>query len=158
MAYLDNNSRSCDVGLIYGKGGWGFLDLLVGTIFVFLIFLLSLKYGTKNITKSDTIILIVALLAIVVWIKMKNPLLAVFMVSAIDFIGYIPSFRKTFQEPWTETVSSWMIFAIGNIFVILSLGEYNLLTLTYISHDRLSLNVILFIICLVRRRSIPRII
>ena len=86
-------------GLLYGKGGWGALDLLIGTLFVFAIFLISLKYGTKNITKLDTIILIVALLAIIVWLQMRNPLIAVLMVTAIDFIGYFPSFRKSFQEP-----------------------------------------------------------
>jgi len=140
-------------GLLYGNGGWGALDLLVGTAFVFLIFLISLKYGTRNITKSDTIIFITALLAIVVWVQMRNPLVAVLMVTAIDFAGYLPSFRKSFQEPWTETVSSWLIFALGNIFVMLSLSEYNLLTLTYLVMMTIA-NIIIAIICLIRRRVV----
>ena len=47
------------LGLLYGKGGWGALALSISTILVFIIFLISFKYGTKNITKFDTIILIV---------------------------------------------------------------------------------------------------
>jgi len=140
-------------GLLYGNGGWGALDLLIGTFFVFAIFLISLKYGTRNITKSDTIILMVSLLAIIVWLQMRNPLVAVLMVTAIDFAGYLPSFRKSFQEPWTETVSSWLIFSLGNIFVILSLNEYNLLTLTYVMMMTVA-NIIIAVICLMRRRIV----
>jgi hypothetical protein len=100
-------------------------------------------------------IFIIALLAIVVWLKMDNPLLAVFMVSAIDFSGFLPSFRKSFYEPWTETVISWIIFAVGNIFVVLSLSEYNLLTLTYLVAITIG-DVIIAVICLVRRRVIAK--
>lgn len=91
------------VALWHGKGGWGVLPLLVGTMLVFTVFLLSLKYGTKNITRADTIILIAALLAIVIWWQLHNPLLAVVMVTLIDVAGYAPSLRKTFEEPWSET-------------------------------------------------------
>ena len=141
------------VGLIYGKGGWGALELLIGTFFVFIIFLLSFKYGTKNIARLDTVMFIVALLFFVIWTRVRDPLLAVFMVSIVDILGYIPSFRKTFQEPWTETVITWLLFAVGNIFVMLSLGQYNLLTLTYLVSIATA-NIILVAICLVRRRVI----
>lgn len=142
-------------GLLYGKGGWGSLELVVGTFFVFLVFLISLKYGTRNITKSDTVIFIAALLAVVVWLKMDNPLFAVFMVSAIDFLGFLPSFRKAFYEPWTEIVISWVFFSVGNLFVILSLSEYNLLTLTYIITITVG-NITMAIICLARRKAVDK--
>lgn len=142
-------------GLIKGNGGWGALTLISSTSFCFLVFLLSFKYGTKNITKMDTIILLAALLAIIIWWQMKNPLLAVFMVSAIDVLGYIPSFRKTFENPWTETATSWVIFSLANILTIFALSEYNLLTLTYLIAITIA-NVVLLAICLIRRRIISR--
>src|SRR3989344_9392966 len=74
------------VGIWYGGGGWGALNLTVGLFFVVAVFLFSLKYGTKNITKSDTVILIAALSAIVVWWQLDKPLVSVLMVSAIDVI------------------------------------------------------------------------
>lgn len=141
-------------GLWYGKGGWGTLTLVIGTAFVFIVFLLSLKYGTRNITKGDTATLIAALLAIVVWWQLHSPLLAVAMVSAIDFLGYLPSFRKTFQEPWTETSTSWAVFSLANIFNMLALNQYNFLTLTYLITITTA-DITLFAICLVRRRVIP---
>lgn len=140
-------------GLFYGKGGWAELAFSVGTTLVFITFLLSLKYGTRNITKFDTIVLVITLLAIIVWFKMHNPLLAVFMVSAIDFLGYLPTFRKTFQEPWSETVVAWVVFCLTNILVIFSLNAYNLLTLTYLITISTA-NLIIVAICLIRRRAI----
>lgn len=142
-------------GLWYGHGGWGAMTLAIGTLFVFLVFLLSFKYGTRNITKSDTVILIAALLAIVVWWQLRNPLLAVIMVSVIDVIGYTPSLRKSFQEPWTETITSWVAFSVANILSMLALTEYNFLTLTYLLAITIA-NVTLITICLVRRRLIPQ--
>jgi hypothetical protein len=138
------------VSLFYGKGSWGALNLLISTFFVFIIFFLSLKYGTKNITKSDVIVLIIALLTIIIWIQVRSLLLAVFMVSVIDFMAYLPSFRKTFQEPWTETVSTWFVSTLGYMLIIFSLSEYNLLTLTYLI-TIIFANMIMVFICLTRR-------
>lgn len=142
-------------GLFYGNGGWGAFALLIGTIFAFIVFLLSFKYGTKNITKGDTIILIAALLAIIVWWQLNNPLLSVLMVSIIDFLGYLPSFRKTFAEPWTETPISWAVFSITNILTVFALTQYNFLTLAYLI-TMTGANIILLAICLLRRRVISR--
>ena len=137
-------------GIIYGGGGIGAIELIIGTILVFLVFLFSLKYGSKNITKADTFVLFAALLAILVWWKLKNPLTAIFIVSLIDLLGCIPSFRKTFIEPWSETVLTWFGFALSNCFAILALHEYNFLTLTYITSLTIA-NLGLGILCLIRR-------
>lgn len=118
-------------GLWYGNGGWGAAALTLSTVSVALIFLLSLRYGTKNITRSDTVVLILALLAIVIWWQLDNPLLAILMVTVIDLIGYIPSWRKTAKEPWSEALASWSVSPFGHIFAIAALAEYNFFTLLY---------------------------
>src|SRR3989304_3466609 len=142
-------------GIWYGGGGWGALNLTIGTLFVIVVFLFSIKYGTKNITKSDTAILIAALSAIIVWWRLDQPLISVIMISVIDVIGYIPSFRKSYQEPWSETLISWILFSTSNIFAILALEEYNLLTVTYLAAIT-SANIALFLFCFFRRQFVPK--
>lgn len=142
-------------GLWYGGGGWGGLGLMLGTVLVFLVFLLSFKYGTKNITRSDTLVLVAAIAAVLVWWQLHQPLLAVLMVSAIDALGYIPTLRKSFSEPWSETMSSWIIFSVGNFVSLFGLGAYNLLTVTYLM-TIMSANIILIILLVLRRRVIPK--
>ena len=140
-------------GLWYGNGGLGALELTVGTALVFVVFLFSLKYGTKNITRNDTIVLIIAFLAIFVWWQLDNPVLAVIMVSVVDAVGFIPSIRKSWVEPWSETISSWALFSIGNLFAIIALADYNLLTLTYLITITVG-NIAILMICVWRRRQI----
>lgn len=138
--------------LLHGGGGAvASLNLFAGAILVSVIFLLSLRFGTKNITGSDTIALFVALAAIGVWLKLDNPFLAVVMVSAIDGIGYFPTYRKTWSEPWSETLRTWILFTLSAVFAIFALAEYNALTVTYLA-TVLTANVILIIILSAARR------
>lgn len=142
-------------GIWYGGGSWGALSLAVGIFFSTLIFLFSLKYGTKNITKSDTIILIAALLAIIIWWQFNQPVISAIMVSVIDVIGYFPSYRKSWNEPWSETLFSWFAFVVSNIFALLALKEYNLLTTTYLVSIALA-NICFFQLCFIRRKYISK--
>ena len=142
-------------GIWYGGGGLGALELTIGTMLVFAIFLFSLRYGTKNITKSDGVILLLALFAIFVWWQLKNPILAVLMACAIDTLGYVPSFRKSFHEPWSETLVAYTGFCIGNGFALLALREYNILTMSYLISISMA-NILLIGICLVRRETVTR--
>ena len=141
------------VGIYYGGGGIGGLEFTIGTLLTFIVFLFSLKYGSKNITISDTVILISALLAIFVWWQLKNPFLSILMISVIDVLGYTPSFRKSYQEPYSETVLTWISFVVGNCFALLALGQYNFLTMGYIISISVA-NILLAIICLIRRQVI----
>ncbi len=94
-------------GVLTGGGSLGAIPMVVGTGSILLMCLLSIWYGSKNITKSDTLTLIAALVAILVWVQLDNPLLAVFLATAIDGFGYIPTFRKSYVEPFTETPFFW---------------------------------------------------
>lgn len=143
------------VGIIYGHGGIIGYGLIFGTFLVFLIFLLCFKYGTKNITRSDTVVLAFAFLAILVWWQLHNPVLSIFMVGAIDGLGYIPTYRKLWNEPWSESLSSWVMFSVAYVLSLLALTSYNLLTVPYLLICLLA-NVILIGICLVRRPLIPK--
>ncbi|MES2023407.1 MAG: hypothetical protein V4439_01865 [Patescibacteria group bacterium] len=142
-------------GILYGGGGVGATQLIVGLILVFLVFVLSLKYGTKNITWHDTVLLILALIAVFVWWQLHDAALSMLMVTGIDALGYIPSYRKSWQNPWDETLSSWLIFSVGNVFAIMALEKYNLLTFSYLLMS-ITLNIIMIFLCAWRRRRIPK--
>jgi hypothetical protein len=77
------------------------------------------------------------------------------MVSLIDFLGYIPSFRKSFREPWSETLISWIAFAVSDIFALLALKEDSLLTTTYLTMIAV-VNTLFFIFCLIRRSFVVK--
>ncbi len=140
---------------LYGGGGWGVLSPAIGALLNVTVFILSLKYGTRNIKTSDRIILLLALLSIVVWMLAKTPVFSVFMVTAIDAFGYIPTLRKSWEEPWSETLSFWLLVTAANILSLLALGAFNWLTATYLIMLT-TLNALVSIVCIFRRNSVPR--
>jgi hypothetical protein len=143
-------------GVWYGGGGFGVLGPIAGFLTTLCVAVLSLKYGTKNITIHDTIALCTALGAILVWWQLQQPLLAVLMVTVIDLLGYIPTFRKSFHEPWSENVFIWSLWIFSTACYIASLAAYNPLTLAYPLITGIIANVFLILMLATRRRTIPR--
>ena len=119
------------VAIIQGDGGFGAMNIIFSTLFCTSILLLSCKFGTKNITTYDTVCLIGSLLAIVIWIFTKDPLYSVILITVIDFVGFIPTYRKSFAEPNTETLSTYIINTVGDILTVLALSTYSLTTVLY---------------------------
>jgi len=138
-----------------GGGGVGVASIAIGTVLVTIIFFLSLRDGKRDITRSDIVVLAMAFSAIVIWWQLDNPLAAVLLVSAIDAGGYIPTFRKSFNNPWSETALTWGAFAVASVFAIFALEGYNLLTVSYLATISLA-NLALFVFLLIRRQKISR--
>jgi hypothetical protein len=142
-------------GILHGGGGITGYGWWMSTGIAFLVFLLSFRYGTKNITRSDTFVLAAAIIAILAWVGLHEPLLAVILATLIDFLGYIPTFRKSWTEPWREDLLAWVGFIIAPTLSFLSLTEYNFLTSTYVVMTILA-NLGLSLLLIVRRQAIPK--
>ncbi len=143
-------------GVWFGGGGfWVTLGFAISTFLVSVVFLLSFKYGTKNVTRGDAIVLVFALLATFVWWGLDNPALAVLMATGIDLLGYIPTYRKSFAEPWSENVQGWIGYAIAPLLSLFALHEYNLMTATY-EFAVLAANIGLLVLLLIRQRTVPK--
>lgn len=140
------------VAIILGHGGYGALGIGIGTFFCVLIFVLSFTYGTKNITRFDGICLAAALVSIVIWSLTKNPLLAVILISTIDFLAFLPTYRKGYEEPYTETVSTYLFSSVSSIFAVIALSNYSIVTVLYIAS--LAASNGLFVLILLYKRSL----
>jgi hypothetical protein len=142
-------------GVRTGGGEQGSWALFAGVILVSTVTLLSFRYGTKNITRADGAALAVALLAAALWWGLESPVLAVLLAAGIDAVGYIPTFRKSYREPWSETLSFWVFSTIGPWLAILANTEYNFLTIFYLTVIGL-LDGFLAALLIIRRRKIPQ--
>jgi 8-oxo-dGTP pyrophosphatase MutT (NUDIX family)/uncharacterized membrane protein YoaK (UPF0700 family) len=140
------------VGLWKGGAGLGAIPLMVTLFLACFVCIFSLRYGTHNITRFDTAVLIAVLVAMIVWMQLESLLLAVVMVTAIDLVGYLPTLRKTYAEPWSETLSAWVLFVSGSTLSLFALSELNALTLTYITAITLA-NATVVVVCYTRRRA-----
>jgi hypothetical protein len=136
-----------------GGAGYGAWALGIGAFFCFAIFVLSFKYGTKNISKFDLICLIAAIAAIGIYVFISNPLWATIVVAIIDFVGFLPTFRKGFQEPFSETASTFIMSGIANVLSIIALQHYSATTILYVG-SLFFTNSSFATMVLVRRKSL----
>lgn len=136
-------------GVYVGNGGWTALGMILGACTIGCVACLSFVYGTRNIHIIDTILLAGAATALCIWLFLENPLLAVLTATLIDFFGYIPTLRKTWQEPESETMSMWFFYVIATILSMIGLHEYNLLTMSYLVMC-IPMNTLIFLACLRR--------
>ncbi len=111
-----------------GAGSWA--TALTG-IFCVIIFLLSLWYGEKNITRSDRISLLAALLAMALWLVAKDPLGTVILITVIDIVGFIPTMRKSIMKPHEETLSTYVLGGTKWILSILCMAHFSWIVLIY---------------------------
>ena len=89
-------------------------------------FFLSFKYGTKNVTPFDKVCLALALLSILPWILTKSVLWSVLLATLIDLIAFLPTMRKTWHAPRSESLGSMFVDAIKHSLSISSMGTYSL--------------------------------
>jgi hypothetical protein len=140
---------------IHGNGGYPAVTSGIGTALCILVFVLSFKYGTRNITVSDTVCLIIAAAAIFAWVVLNNPLASVILGISVDLIGYYPTFRKSYAEPWSESRMSWILWTVVPLFSILALSSYNVFTLINAT-PIFVINTVFLIFMHVRRGVVPK--
>lgn len=129
-------------------GSW----LLWITCFNQLIFLiLSVKYWTPDITKFDTFLLISALICIPIYLWIEDKLYALSLVIFIDMLWYIPTIRKSYNDPYSENITAWTLWTIKYIISIFALYEFSFYTLAY-PIFLIVFNWFLLIILLYRRK------
>ena len=115
-------------GQIAKGAGIGAIPTAASEIFTVIIFFFSLQYGFKTIRKIDTLFLVIALLGIIPWILTKDPTVSVIIAVSIDLIAFVPTIRKTWSHPETETPMLYSMNVLRHILMLFSLQAYNLAT------------------------------
>lgn len=118
-------------GQVAKGAGIGALPTGVAEIFTVIIFFFSLQYGFKQMIKTDTYFLIIALLGLIPWFITKDPTISVIIVVSIDLIAFIPTLRKTWQHPKSETPVLYSMNVVRHILTLFSLQTYNIATMLH---------------------------
>lgn len=138
-------------GQLHDNGGAGAWVTGVTAAISFIIFFLAIKRGEKNVTRSDKINLAAALLAIVPWLLIGDPLFSVILITIIDFLGFLPTIRKSWHKPHEETLIHYVLAGLKFVLAILALDNYTLTTWLYPA-SLVAANLF-FVIMLVTRRK-----
>jgi hypothetical protein len=121
------------VAMLGGGAGIGVASLAIGAMLCAFVFFLSLRYGTSNITVFDKICLAGALLATVVYVFLQDAFLSVLVVTFTDLIGFLPTFRKAYEEPYTETPSTYALSSLSSLLALGALASFTFTTSIYLT-------------------------
>jgi len=111
-----------------GPGAWttGVTGLLT-----ILIAILSVRNGSKDITKADKLFFAGALLSIVPWYLTSDATLSIVLLTVIDTLAFLPTIRKTIKNPATETLFTYALNVPRHALAIFALANYNVATYLY---------------------------
>ena len=89
---------------------WIPVSYVVGPL---LVALLSLRFGEGGWTRFDRYCVVSALLGALVWMISESSFAALQCFLVIDFVGLLPTFRKSYLDPESEDRWAWLLAAIA---------------------------------------------
>jgi len=135
------------------KGGVGAWPIGVsGVITLYIAFLAYAKKSDINITKLDWFFFLVAMSSLPLWFFTSDPLWAVIVLTAVDVVGFGPTFRKAYLNPFDEHVTFFTIMVVRNFVSIAALEHYSFTTVLFPAV--IGLETLLFVVMVMYRRRI----
>ena len=133
-----------------GPGKW---ILALNSFMCLTIALLAIRFGEKDIRRTDWVALAFAFLAIPLWVMTNNPLWAVLIAMGIEVSAYYPTIRKSWHKPYEEVAQTWFIGGFMFLISVAALDKIVFVSAAYPAFVA-TLNFILVAILLYRRRMI----
>src|SRR3990172_4247534 len=140
---------------VLGKAGVGAFVTLATAILCLTIFILGMKSGKKDITKFDTATFIISLMAVGIWVFAKQPVVSVILLTSINTLANLPTIRKSWNKPYSETLLTWELGAARNLLGIVALESYSVLTWLY-PVSSFVVNVIVSSLLIIRRNKLGK--
>ena len=117
---------------LIGGAGVGAIPTFVGVGVDAVILFYCFRYGTKDVVFMDKICLSLSIVGVIAYIIFnQQPVLALVIVTCAEIISFIPTFRKTKNDPYSESLPSYYLIMLKLILILVALKEYNWLTVSY---------------------------
>lgn len=112
-----------------GVGAWPIG--VSGSLTILIAFLAYRRRGDLSITRSDWIFFAAALSTLPLWYLTSDPFSAVAVLTVVDVLGFGPTLRKVYGQPYSESPGFFGLFALRNVLVVLALEHYSPTTLLF---------------------------
>lgn len=138
---------------IFGHGGPGAWPTLATSIICFTIAGIAFYKGEIEFVLFDWLALTGAGLAILLWLFTHSPFYSVILITAADLIGFLPTYRKSFHLPFTETLSEYVLSSVKEITALFALTSLSFITGFYIGTVAAA-NLVFVTMVLIRRKQL----
>ena len=138
----------------WASGATWSLTLTIGqAISCLVIFLLALRRGVGGFSRIESALLAIAALGIAGWLIADDPLVATCSVVLADLIAMAMMLPKTYRDPSSETLSTYVIGTVSTVFALLAVDALAVDLLVYPLYILIADSAVVAMIFL-RRRSV----
>jgi len=134
-------------------GGSGTFTMLVVLIMTSIILWKSLTNFDQKIVLSDKVFFISSLIILILCFFIESSQVSAVLATSTSIISFIPTIRKSWHAPHSETISTYIINSIRHILVIFSVSTFSLVTI-FNPLAWASVGIIFSIVIIDRRRKI----
>ena len=136
-----------------GAGIGAFVTLAAATMCIAVIILGFIKKSKVKIVWIDTVFLILAFIALGLWLIAKQPVLSAILTTIIDLLGFAPTVRKSWENPYSETLAFYYLNSFRWSLGVIALQKYSIVTALYPITWLIS-NSLFTIMLVIRRKQI----
>lgn len=117
--------------ITHGAGIGAFTTLAAGLLCLTVLVLTLAKKGKSEIKPIDTVFLVLAFIALAIWLFAKQPLVSALLITSVDLLGFVPTVRKSWYKPYSENVYFYIINSLRFVLALAALQEYSIITIIY---------------------------
>ncbi|HSX05295.1 MAG TPA: hypothetical protein VLF69_02415 [Candidatus Saccharimonadales bacterium] len=115
-----------------GGSGVGNIPVIIGVGVDTVILFYCFRFGTTDIVFMDKICLGISIVGLACYALLRSrPVVALFIVSVAEVISFIPTVRKTRNDPYSESLPSYYLLLLKLSLILVASQKYNLLTVSY---------------------------
>jgi hypothetical protein len=118
-------------GQVAGNGGAGAWVTGFTALISFTVFGLALVNGKRDFPLADWLCLLGCMLSLALWAVTDNPLSAIILITIIDMLAFIPTFRKSYHKPDSEPAFTYALSGLKFAVAIVALEEFSVVTVLY---------------------------
>lgn len=102
--------------------GWG------GAITAGVAVIAFMKKSDLSVHASDWFFFATALGSLPLWYLTANPMLSVILLTGIDLLGFGPTLRSAWRNPYQEQITFYALYVVRNVFSFAALESYSVTT------------------------------
>ena len=116
----------------YADGAsWSLIMAGVQAVLTSLIFLLSIRRGEGGLSPAEVVMIAIAAAGVIGWLLADEPLVATGCVVAADIIGAAMMVPKTYRDPESETLVTFVFASVGGALAAGAVGALDFSLLLY---------------------------
>ena len=112
-------------------GSWSLAMVGTQAAAMTLVFVLSLRFGTGGVGAWDLCLLGAAAVGVAGWVVAAQPVVATLFVVVADAAGVALMLPKTWRDPWSETLSTYVLAGAAGALGAGSVGAMDVSLLLY---------------------------